>query len=97
MLAAELLPESPGVRVVEIVADATSIVATVETTAPEAPCPVCGRRSSRVHGRYFRRLADRSLGRSAQVVGAEAVVNARPSAAACLASQRLRRSWNPAT
>jgi hypothetical protein len=30
MLAADLLPETPGVRVVEIVADATSIVATVE-------------------------------------------------------------------
>ncbi|WBO69786.1 ISL3 family transposase (plasmid) [Streptomyces camelliae] len=27
-------------------------------TSPEAPCPGCGCRSSRIHGRYHRRLAD---------------------------------------
>jgi transposase len=61
MFAAELLPELPGVRFVGIAVGSTAIVATVETTNREASCPVCGRQSSRVHGRYFRRLTDRSL------------------------------------
>jgi transposase len=42
----------------ELTADATSITATVTTTAINACCPLCEQPSTHVHARYTRRLAD---------------------------------------
>jgi transposase len=42
----------------ELVQAPDGIRAVVTTYQPEAPCPLCGQRSARVHSRYVRRVAD---------------------------------------
>lgn len=53
-----LVPSAHQVHLHQLEASATEITAVVETTAASAPCPVCGRLSSRVHAWYVRTVAD---------------------------------------
>ena len=53
------LPTVPaGLHVEGLALDAAGLVITARTIAAEAPCPVCGRASARVHGRYWRTFQD---------------------------------------
>jgi len=55
----QLFPPLAGLRIDDITIDNQGVVLTVRATRRTAPCPVCGHRSARVHGRYSRSLADR--------------------------------------
>jgi transposase len=55
------LPEVEGLCLAEVVAEAQQISVTVATTIAQAPCPVCGIASPRVHSRYQRTVADLPL------------------------------------
>lgn len=55
----QLFPHLAGLRIDDITIDNQGVVLTVRATRCTAPCPVCGHRSARVHGRYPRSLADR--------------------------------------
>jgi transposase len=58
----ELLPHLAGI-VVEVVERAVGVVTLhARVRSPGGMCPRCGQASSRVHGRYVRRLADAALG-----------------------------------
>ncbi|MER6076319.1 transposase family protein [Streptomyces sp. NPDC001817] len=46
-----------SVAVEEITVDGEAVAITARSVSREAPCPGCGRTSSRIHGRYHRRLA----------------------------------------
>ncbi|MGW6413232.1 transposase family protein, partial [Streptomyces vinaceus] len=51
-----------SVAVEEITVDDEAVAVTARAVSREAPCPGCGGLSSRVHGRYHRRLADLAIG-----------------------------------
>jgi transposase len=55
---ATILPDPTCLRLLGLSADATSITATVRTTATTGRCPLCEHPATRVHSRYTRRLAD---------------------------------------
>jgi transposase len=58
MRVSTLLPDPQRLHVEYIVPTADTITFVVQTTGPDAACPTCGQRSSRVHSRYRRHLAD---------------------------------------
>ena len=53
-----LLPDASCLRLVRLEADEQFILAVVETTSPEALCPLCQCRSQSLHSRYVRIVAD---------------------------------------
>src|SRR6266446_1099566 len=53
-----LLPDASGLHLVRLEADEQFILAVVETTSPEALCPLCQCRSQSIHSRYVRVVAD---------------------------------------
>src|SRR5437868_12082913 len=53
-----LLPAASGLHLVRLEADEQFILAVVETTSPEALCPLCQCRSQSIHSRYVRVVAD---------------------------------------
>jgi len=55
----QLFPHLAGLRVDDVTTDNQGITLTVHATRRSARCPVCGHRSTRVHGHYWRSLADR--------------------------------------
>lgn len=55
----QLFPHLAGLRLDDLTNDDRGIVLTLHATRRTARCPLCGRRSARVHGRYWRTLADR--------------------------------------
>ncbi|MGZ6321851.1 MAG: transposase family protein, partial [Ktedonobacterales bacterium] len=58
MCAATLLPDPNQVCLHALVQERNGIRAVVATRATEAACPLCGRRSARVHSRYVRQVTD---------------------------------------
>jgi transposase len=64
-LAATLLPTAPGLRLDHLTIGADEILATLVATAPQSPCPVCGRLAPSVHSSYQRTLADLPWGQHA--------------------------------
>lgn len=58
MAAPTLLPDPACLHLRLLDASETIITAVVATTSEEAKCPVCHRRSARIHSRYVRRVAD---------------------------------------
>lgn len=56
-----LFPHLVGLVVAAVDADDQTVVLTVRSARRTATCPLCGRRSARVHGRYRRQLADRPV------------------------------------
>lgn len=52
------LPEVEGLRLEEVVVEAQQICVMVAITVAQAPCPMCGIASPRVHSRYQRTVAD---------------------------------------
>lgn len=54
-----LFPPRVGLRLDDLTTDDRGIIRTVHATRRTAHCLICGRRSARVHGRYWRSLADR--------------------------------------
>lgn len=55
---ATILPDPTRLHLLGLTADATSITATVITTAATARCPLCEQLSTHVHSRYMRHPAD---------------------------------------
>jgi len=53
-----LLPDASGLHLVRLEADEQFILTVVETTSPEALCPLCQCRSQSIHSRYVRVVAD---------------------------------------
>jgi transposase len=53
-----LLPKVPGLKLRDVTIDAEIVSFSVESTCPSAACPLCGRRTARLHSRYLRTLAD---------------------------------------
>lgn len=58
MAQATILPDPSRLHLLGLSADELAITAQVTTTAPEACCPLCQQRSSRVHSHYVRQVAD---------------------------------------
>lgn len=60
MLPTFLLPDAAGIEFegVELDQAASELVLTLQTTAPQAACPLCHQVSQRVHSHYTRTLAD---------------------------------------
>ena len=58
MAQATILPDPSRLHLLGLSADEQAITAQVTTTAPEACCPLCQQRSSRVHSHYVRQVAD---------------------------------------
>src|SRR5438128_1374576 len=57
-LATTLVPSTADLTLEDISIGATAVTATLLATRSEAPCPLCGGRSGRIHSRYQRTLAD---------------------------------------
>lgn len=53
-----ILPDPSRLHLLGLSADEQAITIQVTTTAPEACCPLCHQRSSRVHSHYVRQVAD---------------------------------------
>ena len=53
-----LLPDPACIHLTHLEASAGCIIAHVSTTSQEACCPLCQRRSEKLHSRYARRIAD---------------------------------------
>ncbi len=53
-----LFPQVPGLRVEQVVPGEAAVQVVARMTRRGARCPLCRRRSRRVHSRYVRRLAD---------------------------------------
>lgn len=53
-----LFPHVPGLRVEQVVPGEAAVQVVARMTRRGARCPLCRRRSRRVHSRYMRRLAD---------------------------------------
>src|SRR5690348_4585950 len=53
-----LLPDPTCLHLKLLDASTTLIAVSVTTTSPEAECPLCHRRSTRLHSRYVRLVAD---------------------------------------
>jgi hypothetical protein len=58
MLTHLLCPACAGLRVDRVWREAQTLHITATTTQRWARCPLCGRRSTRVHSRYERRRLD---------------------------------------
>jgi hypothetical protein len=58
MAQAAILPDPSRLHLLGLCADEHTITAQVTTTAPDACCPLCQQRSSRVHSHYLRQVAD---------------------------------------
>jgi transposase len=58
MPAQTILPDPSQLDVLSLCAENTTITAEVITTAPAAPCPMCGHSSARVHSHYQRLVTD---------------------------------------
>ena len=58
MLVHTLLADPEAIRLVCIRPSFNDITMIVKTASPQAQCPRCQRRSSRIHCRYLRRVAD---------------------------------------
>lgn len=56
-----LLPQLRGLRIVVVSKTAERLIITATPTRRTAPCPACGRRSTQIHSRYQRTLADLPL------------------------------------
>lgn len=52
------LPDPTCLHLRRLDASTTAITAMVTTTSEEAECPLCHRRSARIHSRYVRTVAD---------------------------------------
>src|SRR5215213_1164258 len=57
-----LLPKAPSLKLRDVSIDAEMVSFSVESTCPSAACPLCGRRTARLHSRYLRTLADLAWG-----------------------------------
>jgi transposase len=57
-LAATLVPHTNDLALHDVTIGAAEVTSTLLATRTEAPCPVCGCLSSRIHSRYQRTLAD---------------------------------------
>ena len=55
---AAILPIPPSLRVGALLLDEDGLAILASSEAPDAPCPLCGERADRVHGRVVRTLAD---------------------------------------
>ncbi len=53
-----LLPDPASLHLVRLETEEQSLLVVVETTSPEAVCPLCHCRGARVHSRYVRLVAD---------------------------------------
>src|SRR3954469_17336077 len=53
-----VLPAPKLLNLISVRTDANVITLSAKTSASAAPCPVCGKRSGRVHSQYTRTLAD---------------------------------------
>ena len=53
-----LLPDPTCLHLRLLDASTTAITAVVTTTSEQAECPLCHRRSARIHSRYVRTIAD---------------------------------------
>jgi transposase len=53
-----VLPAPKLLNLIGVRADANSITLSAKTSARTARCPICGKRSGRIHSRYTRTLAD---------------------------------------
>src|SRR5215218_1981560 len=60
VVAASYLPIPPSLHVEALVLADEGLTILASSEATEAPCPLCGERSDRVHSRYTRTLADLS-------------------------------------
>lgn len=58
MSQATILPDPTRLGLLRLSASEAGITAVVATTAPGAPCPVCGGTATRIHSRYVRTVAD---------------------------------------
>lgn len=58
---AEFTPPTPALTCQTIDTVATGLIARLTSTVTGAPCPLCGRISTRIHSRYQRRLTDLPL------------------------------------
>jgi transposase len=68
MLTALLFPGVGGIRVERLWWDEGTLVIAAITTAHRARCPLCARRSSRVHSRYRRTIADLACGTASVII-----------------------------
>jgi transposase len=57
-LATALLPVRHGLRLAEVLISPEEIVASLQSAAPRARCPLCGRLSGSIHSRYRRTVTD---------------------------------------
>src|SRR5947209_4030441 len=57
-LATTLVPKSADLHLEDVSIDAAEVTVTLLATRSEAPCPLCGCLSGRIHSRYQRTLAD---------------------------------------
>jgi hypothetical protein len=55
-----LFPHLAGLAVSDVAVSEQAIVLTARAARRTATCPLCGHRSDRVHGRYWRTLTDRA-------------------------------------
>jgi len=53
-----LIPKSPEMELICLRQKAGAIQVELRANQPSSPCPSCDRRSSRVHSRYWRTVAD---------------------------------------
>jgi len=58
MLPKRLFPHLQSLRLDGVTIDGYTVTFTLAATRPSARCPLCGRRSTRVHSRYRRTVAD---------------------------------------
>jgi transposase len=58
MAQATILPDPSRLHLLGLSSDEQAITAQVTTTAPEACCPLCHQRSTRIHSHYVRQVAD---------------------------------------
>jgi transposase len=57
-LATTLIPNTADLELEDVTLGAAEVTATLLATRSEAPCPLCGHLSGRMHSRYQRTLAD---------------------------------------
>jgi hypothetical protein len=57
-LVTSLIPQSPGIQLADVSSTDHLLSMTLVTTTIAMPCPLCGRRTTRVHSRYVRKLSD---------------------------------------
>jgi transposase len=58
MAQATILPDPSRLHLLGLSADEDAITAQVMTTTPDACCPLCQQRSTRIHSRYLHQVAD---------------------------------------